>query len=189
MRLVPKPDKEFLEVFSQVNTDLLEYQRVNDATVTFAWQVQSDAPSVVKECLNAWNDGVALNSVARRLIDRHASCADKNPHIWFCPPSPGEVMNKSWNSVLEFYHQNLSTTECWYDDIHRKRRRLSMGHVTHNTLPLMDYDRDAVNAWLSEFPIVLRLKSSSPTLSDNCEVELQDEVFRQTYSISIKDFF
>ena len=189
MRLVPRPSKSFLEVCSQMSTGLLEYQHKNDVTTTFTWQVQSDAPSDVKNSLKAWNEGVSLNSEARRLIDRHASCADKNPHIWFCPPDPNEVKNNSWNSVLEFYHQNLSTTECWYDDNHRRRRRLSMGNVTHNTLPLMDYDRDAVNAWLSEFPIVLRLKSSSPTRGFHlsCEVELQDEVFRQTYSISIRD--
>ena len=46
---------------------------------------------------------------------------------------------------------------------------------------------DAVNAWLTEFPIFLQLKSASPTFSDNCQVELQDEILQQTHSISIKD--
>ena len=146
-----------------------------------------NAPSVVKECLQDWNDGAALDINARRLFDRDASCADRHPHIWFCPPSPEEVKGTTRNSVLEHYHQNLSRTECWYHTMTRKRRRLTMEDVKHNTLPLKDYAINAVNAWLTEFPIFLQLKSASPTFSDNCQVELQDELLQQTHSISIKD--
>ena len=62
-----------------------------------------------------------------------------------------------------------------------------METVTHDSLPLMVYDIDTVRAWLSKFPISLRLKSSSPTHTDHCQVEIQDEFLQQTHSISIKD--
>ena len=51
----------------------------------------------------------------------------------------------------------------------------------------MNYTIDDVNSWLTEFPIFLQLKSSSTTFSENCRVELQDELLQQTHSISIKD--
>ena len=62
-----------------------------------------------------------------------------------------------------------------------------MEDFKHNTSPLKDYAIDAVNAWLTEFPIFLQLKSASPTFSDNCQIELQDELLQQTHSMSIKD--
>ena len=189
MRLVPRPCIGLLRVMQSYRTALSEIRAESSeqAPVTYSWQVQSDAPNAVKDCLHAWKDGVTLDKDDKRLIDRHASCADKNPNIWFCPPSPAEAMDTAWTSLLTFYHQSKSPTDCWYDHIHRKRRRLSQEQVTHNTLPTMDYDRHAVNAWLTEFPIQLQVKSSSATLSDNCHVELQDVLLRQTHSITIKD--
>ena len=108
-------------------------------------------------------------------------------NIWFCPPSPSEAVGTDWNSLLEHYHQNLSRSDCWYDCIHDERRRLSMVKVTHNKLPQMNYTIDDVHTWLTKFPIFLQLKSSSTTFSDNCRIELQDELFQQTHSMSIKD--
>ena len=155
--------------------------------MTFSWQVQSNIPSVVGECLLEWNDGITLDDDAKRLIDRHADCAKRNPHIWFCPHSPAGVVHTAWSSLLQSHHKKLSLNDCWYDQTHRTRRRLSMENVTHNTLPPMDYARDTVNAWLTEFPVSLRLLSSLPNLGDDCKVELQEDLFRQTHSISIKN--
>ena len=67
MRLVPRPSIGLLQAmqcryYSRKNkrtwaTDAASEQ----APIIFALQVQSDAPSVVKECLHAWDDGVALD--------------------------------------------------------------------------------------------------------------------------------
>ena len=84
-------------------------------------------------------------------------------------------------------HQNISHTECRFHTISGKRRRLSMANVTHNKLPQMNYTIDDVHTWLTKFPIFLQLKSSSTTFSDNCRIELQDELSKQTHSMSIKD--
>ena len=46
----------------------------DQAPVIFRCLVKSDAPSVVKDCLNDWKDGVVLDIHIRRLFDRHASC-------------------------------------------------------------------------------------------------------------------
>ena len=62
-----------------------------------------------------------------------------------------------------------------------------METVTHDSSPLMVYDIDTVRDWLSKFPISLRLKSSSPTHFDHCQVEIQDKFLQQTHSISIMD--
>ena len=62
-----------------------------------------------------------------------------------------------------------------------------METVTHDTSLLMVCDIDTVRAWLSQFPISLRLKSSSPTHFDHCQVEIQDKFLQQTHSISIRD--
>jgi len=62
-----------------------------------------------------------------------------------------------------------------------------MENVTHNTLPPMDYARDTVNAWLTEFPVALRLLTSLPSLGDDCKVELQEDLSRQKHSLSIKN--
>ncbi len=56
--------------------------------VSHLWQIQTAAPSLVEECLIPWKDGVALGEEAKRLLDRYVECANRNPHIWFCPPSP-----------------------------------------------------------------------------------------------------
>ena len=193
MRLVPRPCIGLLQAMQcrrrkgqRCNTSATGNSS-EQSPVNCFWQVRSDAPTVVKDCLHAWNDGIALDIYARRLLDRHASCADKNPNIWFCPPSPSEAVKTDWNSLLEHRHQNLSHTHCWYDDINKIWRRLSMQNVTHDTFPLMVYDIDTVKAWLSKFPILLRLKSSSPTHFDHCQVEIQDEFLQQTHSISIRD--
>ena len=180
MRLVPRPSLGLLQAMQNSKS-----RGSDQAKVIYCWQVQAGAPSVVNDCLKAWEDGVALAMYGRRLMDRHASCADKNPYIWFCPPPPGEVEGTDWNSPVR--HQNVSHTECWLDTFNGKRRKLSMQHVTHNRLPLMNYTIDDVKSWLTEFPIVLQLKSSSTTFSDYCRVELQDELLQQTHSMSIKD--
>ena len=126
MRLVPRPCIGFLRAMQCYKTALSEIKDASEqAPVAYSWQVQSHAPKDVKDCLYAWKNGVALDLEDRRLIDRHARCADKNPNIWFCPPSPGEAVGTAWDSLLTFYHQSLSPTDCWYDHIHRKRRRLS----------------------------------------------------------------
>ena len=180
MRLVPRPSLGLLQAMQNSKS-----RGSDQAKVIYCWQVQAGAPSVVNDCLKAWEDGVALAMYGRRLMDRHASCADENPYIWFCPPPPGEVEGTDWNSPVR--HQNISHTECWLDTFNGKRRKLSMQHVTHNRLPLMNYTIDDVKSWLTEFPIVLQLKSSSTTFSDYCRVELQDELLQQTHSMSIKD--
>ena len=51
----------------------------------------------------------------------------------------------------------------------------------------MDSGIEAVKAWLTEFPIFLRLKSAFPILDNHCQVELQDDLAQQTHSISIRD--
>ena len=119
MRLIPMPSMSLLQAMqcrqnkrkscTTSSTTLSPEQ----APVIFIWQVRSDAPSIVKDCLNTWKEGVALDIHTKRLFDRHARCADKNPNIWFCPPSPEEALKTSWESLLERYHQNLSRTDCW----------------------------------------------------------------------------
>ena len=194
MRLVPRPNLGLLQAMlkprfrqrkRQSCTTSTTADSSEQANVIYSWQVQSGAPSVVNDCLMAWEDGVALDVYGRALMDRHASCADKNPHIWFCPPPPGEAVGTKWNSLVR--HQNISHTECWFDTRTGKRRKLSMENVTHNKLPQMNYTSDDVHSWLTEFPIFLQLKSSSTTFSDTCRVELQDELLQQTHSMSIKD--
>ena len=155
------------------------------APVIFMWQVRSDAPSIVKDCLNAWKEGVALDIHTRRLFDRHARCADKNPYIWFCPPSPEEALKTSWESLLERYHQNLSRTECWYHHDHDIKIRLSMADVTQNILTVMGFD--AIYASLTEFPVLLRINPAFRPLCDRCKVELHNDVLQQKHSISIRD--
>ena len=103
MRLVPRPSLGLLQAMRNSKSRGSE-----QAKVIYSWQVQSGAPSVVNDCLMAWEDGVALDEYGRGLMDRHASCADKNPHIWFCPPPPGEALGTDWNSVV--HHQTVSYT-------------------------------------------------------------------------------
>ena len=62
-----------------------------------------------------------------------------------------------------------------------------MENVAHNKLPLMNYNINDVHSWLTEFPIRLQLKSPSTTFSENCRVELHDELLQQTHSMTIKD--
>ena len=64
---------------------------------------------------------------------------------------------------------------------------MTMETVTHDSSLLRVYDIDTVRDWLSKFPISLRLKSSSPTHFDHCQVEIQDKFLQQTHSISIRD--
>ena len=104
MRLIPRPCLGLLQKMQCHQNKHQRYTTSTTADIIFSWQVQSDAPSVVKDCLNAWKDGVALDIHTRRLFDRHASCADKNPNIWFCPPSPEEAVGTSWESLLAKYH-------------------------------------------------------------------------------------
>ena len=182
MRLIPRPSLGLLQKMQCHQNKHQRYTTSTTANIIFSWQVQSDAPSVVKDCLNAWNDGVALDIYARRLLDRHASCADKNPNIWFCPPSPERAVRTSWGSLLEENHQTLSRTDCWYNHVHEKNIRLSMAAVAHDTQK--GITNNDINASLKDFPILLQMK---PAFSDNCQVELHNDLLQQTHSISIRD--
>ena len=182
MRLIPRPSLGLLQKMQCHQNKHQRYTTSTTANIIFSWQVQSDAPSVVKDCLNAWNDGVALDIYARRLLDRHASCADKNPNIWFCPPSPERAVRTSWGSLLEENHQTLSRTNCWYNHVHEKNIRLSMAAVAHDTQK--GITNNDINASLKDFPILLQMK---PAFSDNCQVELHNDLLQQTHSISIRD--
>ena len=147
--------------------------------------MQSGTPESVRDCLLKWKDGVVLSEDAKRLLMLYAQCADKNSHIWFCPPAPEEAEQIPWSSLLPKLHRDLC--DCWYDHIHGARRRLSREMVRHNYLPPLDYVRNVVQSWLSEIPIPLQLLSSSPRLSDDSQVELQDDCFGQKHSILIRD--
>ena len=193
MRLVPRPCIGLLQAMQcrrsrgQRCTPYATGNSSEHSPINHCWQVRSDAPSVVKDCLQEWNEGVDLDIYARRLLDRHAQCADKHPNMWFCPPSPSEAARTDWNYLLADRHQSLIHTHCWYDDIYKIFRRLSMENVSHDTVPLMGIDIDTVRVWLSKFPVSLILKSSSPTHFDHCQVEIQDEFLQQTHSLSIRD--
>ena len=91
MRLVPKADLSFLQLCSQE----AGVQSPIPLSVSYFWQVQSEVPSAVAECLREWGNGVVLGDDAKRLLDRFADCANKNEHIWFCPPAPSEAMASS----------------------------------------------------------------------------------------------
>ena len=84
MRLVPKANLSFSQFCAQPDTS----NEPSEVSLSYTWQTQKDVPLVVRDNVLKWEEGVVLDQETKRLIPLHVQCADKNPHMWFCPPAP-----------------------------------------------------------------------------------------------------